>query len=224
MFINGCVFPLWGLLIKTELYKKAIYHLWPFIMNYELVYYEDYLVSSLIVIFSSKFKYLNHFALIHLNHKNSASNIYIRKFYISLLFFANILFNYYIKNNPNDIKICINLIKRYIYIYKSSYKIFSKLFEFNLIKILNNEYLSDSDRKFILRELKINPFKYKIWNSYKYIMNENDYNSILSFQNSNIKYKINTISNISKISIVVYLDNFKYINKTINSILNQNLI
>ena len=182
MFINGCVFPLWGLLIKTEIYKKAIYHLWPFIMNYELVYYEDYLVSSFIVIFSSRFKYLNYFALIHLNHKNSASNIYIKKFFISLLFYANILFNYYIKNNPNDIKICINLIKRYTYIYKPSYKIFSKLFEYNLAKILNNEYLSEGDKKFILKELKINPSKFKTWNSYQYIMNANDYNSILKIQ------------------------------------------
>ena len=76
--------------------------------------------------------------MIHLNHKNFASNKFIRKFYISLIFYANIFFNYYIKNNPEDIKISINLIKRYMFIYKSSYKIFSKLFEYHIIKILNN--------------------------------------------------------------------------------------
>ena len=92
IFLNGCVFPLWGLLIKTEIYKKTIYHLWPFIMNYELIYYEDYLISTFIVIISKKYKYLNNFALIHLNHKKSASNKYIRKFFLSLLFYANILF------------------------------------------------------------------------------------------------------------------------------------
>ena len=87
LFLNGRVFPLWGLLIKNELYKKTIYYLWNFIINNELIYYEDYLVSTFIVILSKKYKYLNNFALIHLNHKNSASNKYIRKFYISLLLY-----------------------------------------------------------------------------------------------------------------------------------------
>ena len=110
IFLNGCVFPLWGLLIRTDLYKKTIYYLWPIIINYELIYYEDYLVTSFIVILSKRYKYLNNFALIHLNHKNSASNVFIKKFYISLLFFANILYNYHININPEDIQIAINLI------------------------------------------------------------------------------------------------------------------
>lgn len=221
IFLNGCVFPLWGLLIKTEIYKKTIYHLWPFIMNYELIYYEDYLISTFIVIISKKYKYLNNFALIHLNHKKSASNKYIRKFFLSLLFYANIFFNYYIKNNPEDIKICINLIKRYIYIYKPSYKLYSKLFEDHIIKILNNQYLSNKDKNFIFKALKINPIKFKIWNSYKHIMNSTQYKSILIFQNSNDKYHIQSIKKKPIISVIIYCDEFKYLLKTLYSIINQ---
>ena len=221
IFLNGCVFPLWGLLIKNELYKKTIYHLWPFIINNELIYYEDYLVSTFIVLLSKKYKYLNNFALIHLNHKNSASNKFIRKLYISLLFYANIFFNYFIKSNPEDIKICINLIKRYIYIYKSSYKKFSKLFEYHIIKILNNPYLSNKDKNFIFKELKINPIKYEIWNSYKYIMNSNEYQSILNFQNLSIKYQLQNIKKEPIFSIIIYCDEFKYLKKTLYSIINQ---
>ena len=61
-----------GLLIKTDIYKKAIYHLWPLILNYQLIYYEDYVVTSVIISLTNKFKYLNKFALLHLNHTNSA--------------------------------------------------------------------------------------------------------------------------------------------------------
>ena len=35
IFIKGNLYLLWGLLIKTDLYKRAIYHLWPLILNYQ---------------------------------------------------------------------------------------------------------------------------------------------------------------------------------------------
>ena len=46
IFIKGNLYLLWGLLIKTDIYKKAIYHLCPLILNYQLIYYEDYVVTS----------------------------------------------------------------------------------------------------------------------------------------------------------------------------------
>ena len=221
MFLNGCVFPLWGLLIRTDLYKKTIYYLWPIIMNYELIYYEDYLVTSFIVILSKRYKYLNNFALIHLNHKNSASNIFIKKFYISLLFFATILYNYYINIHPEDIQIAINLIQRYSYIYKPSYKIFPKLFQYNIINILNNQFLSSKNKGFILKVLKINPKKFKIWNSYKYLMNDSEYESILKYQKLTTLKPIINLNKKMRISIIIYCFEFIYLKKTIISILNQ---
>ena len=97
-------------LIKTDIYKKAIYHLWTLIMNYQIIYYEDYIITSIIVILSTKYKYLNNFGLIHLNHKNSAMIKYFNQFYIGVLFCGYNLYNYYIKRNPQDIIILAFLI------------------------------------------------------------------------------------------------------------------
>ena len=111
IFIKGNLYLLWGLLIKAEIYKKSIYHLWPLILNYKLIYYEDYVITSIIIIFTNKFKYLNNFALIHLNHNDSAMIKYYDQFYISVLICQNILYNSFIKDNPKDIKILMNYLK-----------------------------------------------------------------------------------------------------------------
>ena len=68
---NKCF--LWGLLIKSIIYKKAIYHLWPLIINYKITYHEDFTITFMLMILAQKYKYLNHYALIHLFHSNSAS-------------------------------------------------------------------------------------------------------------------------------------------------------
>jgi len=149
MFIKGNLYLLWGLLIKADIYKKSVYHLWSLILNYQLIYYEDYVITSIIVILSKKFKYLNNFALIHLNHNNSAMIKYYDQFYISVLLCQNILYNYYIKDNPKDIKISINYLTRYKKIYKNAYRLYRNYYTYNIINIINNEYLTDNDRKFI---------------------------------------------------------------------------
>ena len=171
LFLKGNIYLLWGLLIRTNIYKKAIYHLWPLIMNYQLIYYEDYVVTTIILIFSKKFKYLNNFALIHLNHNNSAMIKYYDRFYLSVMICQNIIFNYYIKDNPRDIKIAINFLHRYKKIFKKSYKLYTKYFSYNIINILNNEYITNDDKKEIVKELEIMPKHYEMWNSYKYFMN-----------------------------------------------------
>ena len=55
IYIDGN-YLLWGLLIRSDIYKKTIYHL---------------------IILSKKYKYLNNFALIHLFHSNSTSKDFI---------------------------------------------------------------------------------------------------------------------------------------------------
>jgi len=223
MFLNGNVFLLWGLLIKTDIYKKAIYYIWPLIMNYQIIFYEDYIITSLIVIFSKKYKYLNNFGLIHLDHDNSAMKQYYDQLYIGVLFCENIIYNYYIKNNPRDIIILINFIKRYKYIHKVSYKQYPKLFSNNIINIINNEYVSTKDKEFILKELNISYTEFMKWNSYKYFMNDYEYNNIYKFQLLYFNYSLKTNNNYlnPKISIILYCLTFKYLIKTINSIQNQ---
>ena len=225
MFIKGNLYLLWGLLIKTDIYKKSIYHLWPLIMNYQLIYYEDYVISSIIVILSKKFKYLNNFALIHLNHNNSAMIKYYDQFYVSVLLCQDILYNYYIKDNPKDIKIAINYLKRYKKIYKRAYRLYRNYYAYNIINILYNEYLTNNDKEFILKELEISHNEFKLWNSYNYFLNYTQYNRIFNFQNliSQNKININKKRN-PKISIIVYCLNYIYLKKTINSIQNQQSI
>ena len=111
-FNNNNNFLLWGLLIKNDLYKNAIYHLWPIIINYNIVFNEDYIITFMILIMAQKYKYINKFGLIHLIHKKSASNEYWKQkeFYLSLYFYIYYLYNYYIKENPQYIKIIINYI------------------------------------------------------------------------------------------------------------------
>ena len=61
------------MLIKTDIYKRAIYFVWPLIMNYQIIHYEDYTMTLIIIIFSKKYKYLNNFAILHIKNRKSAT-------------------------------------------------------------------------------------------------------------------------------------------------------
>ena len=76
IYIDGN-YLLWGLLIRSDIYKKTIYHLWPLIINYKITFHEDYNITFMLIILSKKYKYLNNFALIHLFHSNSTSKDFI---------------------------------------------------------------------------------------------------------------------------------------------------
>ena len=110
LFIDGYVYTLWGLLIKTDVYKKAVYYFWPVILNYKFTYYEDYIMTTIIIFFSKHFKYLNNFGLLHIKHKSSAMSLYSKYLLAYLLSFENVLYKYYIKNHPEDIKIILNIL------------------------------------------------------------------------------------------------------------------
>ena len=90
MFIDG-KYLLWGLLIKSDNYKKAIYHLWPIIINYKITFQEDYIITFILILLTKKYKYLNNFGLIHLFHSNSTSKnfIYNKNYYLNVLFCGN---------------------------------------------------------------------------------------------------------------------------------------
>ena len=42
------LYLLWGNLIKADLYKKVIYNLWPIIINYKIIFQEDFLITFFI--------------------------------------------------------------------------------------------------------------------------------------------------------------------------------
>ena len=161
---NNCL--LWGHLINSNLYKKVIYHLWPIIINYKIIFQEDYLISFFIFIYAQKFKKINIIILFHFNNKESTSKDYENnpEYFLSLIFAGIIYFDYYVDYNPNDVQIIMN----YIYFLKNHFKK-AKEFEYSLFnyffgKILTSDYLSIKDKKKVMRTFKISDnlhsFKY----------------------------------------------------------------
>ena len=226
LFTHENNYILWGSLIKNDLYKKAIYMMWPIIINYKLSFFEDHTITVLIVIFAKRYKYLNNFCLIHFVHKNSVSNDFPsnKEFYLSLLFFTNNFFDYYLKYNPEDIKIIVNLFISLDFFSIKAYKTLPNLFFLVFKKIFSNNYLSYDDKINFIKKLQIKN-KYKLFLTYEYLMNSSDFYSIMKFQyNPKLKAK-NATKEINKyinISIIIYLIELNFLGKTIQSIQNQN--
>ena len=106
MYTNNNVFLLWGLLINTNIYKKAIYYLWKIIINYQIIFHEDYLILCIIIILSRNYKYMNLFSMIHLNNINSSSNKHwnlkdylVDPFYQMKYFIIPLFFTFKMENN-----------------------------------------------------------------------------------------------------------------------------
>ena len=222
MYINNNVFLLWGLLIKADIYKKAIYYLWKIIINYQIIFHEDYLILFMIIILSQNYKYINYFSLIHLNNLRSSSNKHwnINEYYLSILLFPIVLSDNYIKNNPTDIKILINFIHLFIKEFSKGKNLYPNIFKTAIDKILYNNKLHEDDRNFIIN-------KFHIKNNIRRIVGSETLDSIINFQNENFldsdynNLSINCANNIS-ISIIIICRQFKYLDKTIYSIEKQN--
>ena len=156
MYINGNYYLLWGLLIKSDIYKKAVYHIWPIIINYKITFHEDYNITFMLIILAKKFKYLDNFALIHLNHPNSTSNS--RKnndnYYLGVLFCGNTLYDYYISNHPKDIEILIHYYSLFKNVFNKGKYLFPKLYIFLIKKIIFNEYISNEQKEFFQKKIK----------------------------------------------------------------------
>ena len=105
----------------------------------------------MLIILSQKYKYLNNFALIHLNHSNSASkdHDYNDSFYLSVLFCGNTLIDYYINDNPQDIDLFIHYYNLFEIPINKGKRLFPKLYNFLMNKIMTNEYLSYEQKKYI---------------------------------------------------------------------------
>ena len=223
MFCGNNIYLLWGLLIKVDLYKKSIYHLWPIIMNYQIIFHEDYTISFMLIILAKKYKYINRFAILHLIHPNSISNNYIsnNEYYLSILFFAHIIYKYYLKDNPKDINIIINFIYLFLNSFKKGKNLYPNLYYYIINNILNNEFLSDKDKKnFLIKANITNNDYYKLFKNNKYMREYN--NTILI--NNYLDNEKNKNESLYAISIILYCDEFKYLSKTINTLLNQKYI
>ena len=224
-FVDNNNYLLWGLLIKSDLYKKAIYTVWPIIMNYQLVFHEDYTISFMIIILAKRYKYLNNFALIHLSHSKAASENYLENdnYYIGIFFFANNLYNYYIKYHENEIYILLNYVNLFIIEFKKGKSKFPELFKYIVKFILNSRFLGEQEKKDLKKRLDINRVDYKINNIYGYFMKEKEFNNVCLFQNETINYvtEKKLFINEPVISIIIFCNEYLHLKKTINSIENQ---
>ena len=219
MYIDGNYYLLWGLLIKSDIYKKAVYHLWPIIINYKIIFHEDYNITFMLIILARKYKYLNNFGLIHLNHQYSTSKNCFNNdnYYLGVLFCGNTLFDYHINNNPKDIEIFTHYYSLFKNDFEKGKKFFPKLYSFLINKAIFNEYLSSKQKEFYLKQINLKESSSELIENYEY---ENIYNyqiSDISNNKSNIIYIPNP-----KISIILFFTEYKYLDKTINSIQKQN--
>ena len=109
-------------------------------------------------------------------------SVYSKYLLAYLLLFENVLYKYYIKNHPEDIKIILNILKKYSHDFKDYYNEYPKLFQESIVPILNNEYLTEKDIDFIREELGIKNQDFNFFNSYQYLMNSDEFLKISNFQ------------------------------------------
>jgi len=257
LFQDSNNYLLWGLLISSNLYKKSIYNIWEFIINYKFIYNEDYFTTTMILSLAHNYKYLNLFGIIHLKHKEAASFncVFKKEFHLSNIIFPIYLYNYYVLKDPKEIRLIYNYILLNLFYQTQASLIYRRFFEFNIRNLFYNNYLLINEKKKILNKFNIRKDQAKILSSYSYVMNSTEFSSISNFINSinneriidlnsqyiyvnDSKYKfiINKMIKIKYkkcrrkykkqenpiISIIIYCNEIKFLQKTINSIIMQN--
>jgi glycosyltransferase involved in cell wall biosynthesis len=227
LFFNNYNFLLWGLLIKTEIYKKVITHIWPIIINYRLALFEDFEITFFLLIFAKNFQFINYFFIIHLFHPNAVTFSYLttKEDYLSQLFVSNNMMNYYLDDHPEDIHIMVNYIRTMTVIIDTKEPLYPDFNKYIIRKIMANNYLTYEEKEQILKRYHLTKQGYKIWNTYEYFMPSSKYNMIFSYQQMINQNKNKLIKNIPlkpRFSIIVYCNEYKYLENVINSIEYQN--
>ena len=207
---------LWGNLIKTDLYKKVIYNLWPIIINYKIIFQEDFLITFFMLIYAEKYERINNYFYFYFINKNQASisNKNNPEYYISVVFAGIIFYEYYFDYHSQDIQIMVD----YVYALKKDFiKIkmnCSTLFNYLIGKILTNIQLSQEYKIKLINDFNISKYN----NLYNYI-SENKISFFNNLSFDKIKYK----KQLLKLSIIIVFTKYENIKKIINSICFQTL-
>ena len=98
---------LWGNIFKADLYKKIIYNLWPIIINYKIIFEEDYIITFFILIYAKNCGHIQNYLYYKYKNDKSASKNHLNnsEYYLSILFALNIYYDYYIDSNSKDINL-----------------------------------------------------------------------------------------------------------------------
>ena len=120
-------FPiLWGNLFRADLYKKVIYNLWSIIINYKIIFAEDFIITFFILIHARNYGHIGNIFFYHFINKESASSDHLNNSenFLSALFAANLYYDYYIDLNTQDIQSLLS----YINWISGTFQIAKKLF------------------------------------------------------------------------------------------------
>ena len=216
---NTNIYLLWGNLIKANLYKKVIYYLWPIIINYKIIFQEDFLITFFILIYSQKMKsiknifyyYFININQISIGHQNNP------EFFLSVIFAGIIFYDFYIDSNPQDLQIIINYINWNKGHFKKIQKLFPTLFNYFFGKILTNEKILKMNKNNITKEFNISDN----CDSYPYLTRNQ--NSFIFNELSNNKACFHKPKNqLIELSIIIICSNYEKIIKVINVISSQN--
>ena len=203
---------LWGNLIRTDLYKKIIYNLWPIIINYKIIFQEDFLITFFLLIYAEKFKSIKNIFYYYYKHINEVSigNKFNPEYYLSVILIGIIYFDYYVDYNPKYLQNIIN----YINFLKKDFKkikfFFPNLFMYFFKKILTNKQMLNKNKIFLSKYFKISI------NQYSKLYIDGSYNS-----NKKI-IEFGEVNQIIDISIIIVWSNFKKIMNLIVSLNSQN--
>ena len=209
---------LWGNLILSDLYKKVIYNIWPIIINYKIIFQEDFLITFFILIYTKKYETIKNKFYFHFVNIKSASNNYKdnSEYYLSVIFAGIIFFDYYIDYHPQEIQILINYINIHKLHFMQIKKLFPNILNYFFGKIFSNGKLSKHHKNKLMTYFNISE------NCDSYIfLNENisTNKNELSLKESNVLGgKVRSI----ELSIILVYSNYENIIKIINSINIQN--
>ncbi len=210
---------LWGSLISTDLYKKVIYNLWPIIINYKIIFQEDFIITFFLLNYAKKFLFINNVLMLYLINPASASQNYLPKqkkeYYLSVLFAGNIFYDYYFDYNSKDISILIN----YIVLLKDDMKaakfFFLDFFNYFFRKIISNDDLPSEQKNFLMEYYQIS----KNYDSYENLnISKNPFHNIISSTKNNFNKRVKP----PKISIIIINSNSKPIRNIIKLLHNLN--
>jgi hypothetical protein len=84
----------------------VIYNLWPIIINCQIIFQEDFLITFFILIYAKRYEKIKNILYFHFKNIKSASNDYKKnsEYYLSLIFAGNVFFDYYIDYYSKDIQ------------------------------------------------------------------------------------------------------------------------
>jgi len=209
---------LWGNIIKADLYKKVIYNLWPIIINYKLIFQEDFLITFFILIYAKRAKRIKNRMLYHYRNNKSASDGYINnlEYFLSVLFAGNIYYDYHLDYYPKDFELIINYINFIKKHFEKSKILFPSLFNLFFGKFLSNPFLPIKCKMDMMNYFNIS----ENCNSYIYL----NYTQInfLKYSYNKSSYLYKQTNSIPKLSIIIIIrNNFENISNLINSLNEQ---